>query len=92
MIKYSRTGANPVEIAIECGEEAVAVTLVDTDVEPFDVTAAPDADTGLPLEQRKPGGLGLHLVRRLVEGLSYEYRDTARESHISFRVPYRRSA
>lgn len=92
MIKYSRGGANPVEIAIECGAEAVAVTLVDTDGEPFDVTAAPEVDTALPLEQRRPGGLGIHLVRRLVQDLSYEYRATTRESRISFRVPCRRSA
>ena len=41
------------------------MTLTDYDVEPFDVTAAPDADVDLPIEQRSPGGLGLHLIRRL---------------------------
>ena len=90
MIKYSRSGANRVEITIDCDEAAIAVTLVDIDVEPFDVTAAPDADVALPLPQRRPGGLGLHLVRRLVQGLSYEYRETTRESRICFCVPCRR--
>lgn len=92
MIKYSPTGANPVEVVIDCGEAAVVVRLVDTDVEPFDVTVAPAADTTLPLAQRRPGGLGIHLVRRLVDDLTYEYRASARESRISFRVPYRRLA
>ena len=90
MLKYSPSGTNPVEIAIECGGGSVQVSLVDTDVEPFDVTAAPDADVGLPLQQRRPGGLGLHLVRRLVQALSYEYRAATRESRICFRVPLRR--
>jgi serine/threonine-protein kinase RsbW len=90
MLKYSLSGTNPVEIAFECDAGGVAVTLVDTDVEPFDVTAAPDADVELPLAQRRPGGLGLHLVRRLVDELSYEYRPATRESRIRFRVPYRR--
>jgi anti-sigma regulatory factor (Ser/Thr protein kinase) len=92
IIKYSRTGANPVEIAIECGEAAVAVRLVDSDVDFFDITAAPEVDTTLPLAQRTPGGLGLHLVRRLVDDLTCDYLDATRESRIGFRVPYRRTA
>jgi anti-sigma regulatory factor (Ser/Thr protein kinase) len=92
IIKYSRDGAHPVGIAIECGEAAVTVRLVDIDVEPFDITAAPEVDTTLPLAQRTPGGLGLHLVRRLVDDLTYDYRQATRECHIGFRVPYRRTA
>ena len=90
MLKYSRSGANRVEIALECGTGSVQVSLVDFDVEPFDVTAAPDADISLPLQQRQPGRLGLHLVRRLVDELGYEYRSATRESHIRFCVPCRR--
>ena len=43
------------------------MTLTDYDVDRFDVTKAPDVDIELPIEQRKPGGLGLHLIRRLVD-------------------------
>jgi len=90
MLKYSRGGVNPVEIAFECGAATVEVSLTDTDVEPFDVTAALDADVTLPLEQREPGGLGLHLTRRLVDDLRYEYLAARRESRIRFRVGCRR--
>ena len=90
MLKYSRCGVNPVEIAFECGAGTVEVSLIDTDVEPFDVTAAPDADLTLPLQQRQPGGLGLHLTRRLVDDLNYEYLAARRESRIRFRVACRR--
>ena len=38
---------------------------------PFDPTASPEPDAALPLEQRKPGGLGLLLVRRMTDGLRY---------------------
>mgnify|MGYP003514571419 CR=1 FL=1 len=63
----------------------VDVALTDYDVEPFDPTQAPDADVTLPIEQRAPGGLGIHLTRRLVEELEYRYAPERREARISFR-------
>ncbi len=36
----------------------VEVTLIDYDVEPFDVTQAPEVDIGAPIEEREPGGWG----------------------------------
>ena len=39
----------------------------------------------LPIEQRAPGGLGLHLIRRLVDSIEYEYSEEARQSRITFR-------
>ena len=34
---------------------------------------APEPDTGLALEDRVAGGLGIHLVRNLTSDLSYEH-------------------
>lgn len=38
---------------------------------PFDPTAGPEPDVSLPLAERSPGGLGLLLMRRMVDELSY---------------------
>ena len=54
------------------------MTLTDYDVDPFDVTKAPDVDVTLPIEQRRPGGLGLHLIRRLMDSVDYEYSEASR--------------
>ncbi len=49
--------------------------LVD-DGRPFDpLTQAPDPDLDAELEDRAVGGLGVHLVKQLMERVEYGYRD-----------------
>lgn len=83
MVKYNAAGSGRIGLEIECGSDAVACRLTDHDSERFDVTRAPDVDIHQPVEQRRPGGLGIHLVRRLVDALDYDY--SGRRSRISFR-------
>jgi phosphoserine phosphatase len=85
MVKYSTTSDAAVRVDIVTIERGVEVTLTDYDVEPFDPTQAPDADITLPIEKREPGGLGLHLIRRLVDSVAYEYSKDERRSRITFR-------
>jgi len=87
MVKYGIAADPGTEVRIEMAaiDGGVEVVLTDFGVDPFDVTAAPDADTDLPIEQRRPGGLGLHLIRRLVDSWGYEYSNERRESRITFR-------
>ena len=85
MVKYG-TGSNAdVRIEITDVARGVEVTLTDYDVEPFDVTATPDVNVELPIDQRRPGGLGLHLVRKLMDSVEYEYNQALRQSRITFR-------
>jgi len=88
MVKYGN-GSEPVRITLRRCPGGVEVTITDYGVEPFDVTRAAEVNTTLPLEQRTPGGLGLHLVRQLAEGLAYEYLKDSRQSRTTFRITAR---
>lgn len=64
------TGAPTVDVAIGIDEGAVDVTISD-DGKPFNPLAAPPPDTSLSIEDREIGGLGIHLVRELMDDVSY---------------------
>src|SRR3954471_8406784 len=85
VVKYGSKSDAAVRIDIARIAGGVEVTLVDSDAEPFDVTEAPDADINLPIEKRRPGGLGIHLVRKMVDSIRYDYSADNRTSRITFR-------
>lgn len=74
MVHYNPTVTTDIEVTVTVND-AVRVSLVDNGGAEFDVTARRDVDTESPLEERKPGGLGVHLVQNLVDTLEYEYQD-----------------
>lgn len=82
MVKYNANGSGRITVEMQCSRDAAVCRLTDPDSDRFDMTAAPDANIGLPAEQRRPGGLGLHLIRRMVDSIDYDY--SGRRSTISF--------
>ena len=85
MVKYSKMSHAAVDVAIGQIAGGVEVTLTDHDVDPFDLTQAPDVDVHKPIGERAPGGLGLHLIRRMVDSIEYEHDRNLRRSRIRFR-------
>jgi serine/threonine-protein kinase RsbW len=85
MVKYSRESRADVRIEVTGVDGGVEVALTDYDVDEFDVTGSKEADVTAPIEDRRPGGLGLQLTRRLVDSIDYEYSEEGRRSRIVFR-------
>lgn len=64
------------EVHIEAQVNDQRLKFVITDAgAPFDPTARKDVDTTLPLEKRPVGGLGIHLVRQIMDSINYERVD-----------------
>jgi serine/threonine-protein kinase RsbW len=84
VVKYGRSSAD-IRVELRAIPGGVEGSLTAEGVADFDVTRAPPLDTGLPIEQRQPGGLGLQLTRQMVDSIEYEYQDTQRRSRVTFR-------
>jgi len=66
-------GAPAVEVAAKVDGDRVTVRIIDDGVA-FDPLAAAAPDTTLELEDREIGGLGIHLVRKMMDHVAYERR------------------
>jgi sigma-B regulation protein RsbU (phosphoserine phosphatase) len=84
IVKYGRASDSTVGVDIRRSGCRVRVTLTDPDADRFDPQSAPRPDVAAPLERREPGGLGLHLVRKLVDTLDYRYSPERRAGRITF--------
>jgi serine/threonine-protein kinase RsbW len=73
MVKYNPTGRGPISLEVQCDADAVTCQLSDPDSECFDMTRLPGVDIEQPVERRHPGGLGIHLIRRLVDSIEYDH-------------------
>ena len=63
-----------VNIEAEADEEWLKFVISDNG-KPFDPTAKEEVDTTLSAEERPIGGLGIHLVRKIMDSINYEYVD-----------------
>ena len=75
MVKYNSSKGTEIAIRIEKDPEQITLTLVDFDVDPFDPSKMSGAAIDQPLEERRVGGLGLYLVKSVVDKVSYEYKN-----------------
>ncbi len=75
LVRYNTVSRNPIVLRIEREGDQVRLELIDHDVDRFDPSTLPEVNVDAPMAERKPGGLGLHLVRAIVDHISFEYED-----------------
>jgi sigma-B regulation protein RsbU (phosphoserine phosphatase) len=67
---YTDDKEHDILIRLSCNEGAV-IAEVEDDGRPFNPLEVAEPDTSKPLEDRSVGGLGIHLARKLMDGLAY---------------------
>ena len=72
IIRYAYTDEEKHEIAVyfRLDNEAIALEVHDDGI-PFNPLSVPVADVQKPLEEREIGGLGIHLVRNVIDTFQY---------------------
>ena len=62
-------------ISLDFESNHLIIQLQDFNVDPVEIPEAGRVDVTKPLTERAVGGLGIHLVKSLVDKLTYEYKD-----------------
>lgn len=68
--------SGPATVRVEVEEEPLAVLITFFDQgKPYDPLSRRDPDVTLSAEEREAGGLGVFLVKKTMDDVSYEYKD-----------------
>ena len=67
-------GQATVRVEVTEAPLAVVITFIDNGI-PYDPLAQEDPDTSLSAEERSIGGLGIYMVKKSMDEISYEYKD-----------------
>lgn len=70
---YGKAGET---VAITCRFEQGFMEIVIADTaRPFDPLSLPDPDLDAGMDERRIGGLGVYLIRQVMDTVSYQYKD-----------------
>ena len=72
VIRYGHPegGKHEIQVWLSLEQDCVVATVEDDGL-PFNPLEAPEPDLDSPIETRPIGGLGIHLVRNITDGLAY---------------------
>jgi anti-sigma regulatory factor (Ser/Thr protein kinase) len=71
---YSDTNDHVVDVRLSV-HDGVVTSVIEDDGHPYDPRESPEPDLSMPVEQRGPGGLGIFLVRQMMDSIDYARRD-----------------
>ena len=67
----TKAGSATIQVETETEPPTVSITFLDCGI-PYNPLAKPDPDTTLPAEKRRIGGLGIYMVKKSMDSMTYE--------------------
>ena len=80
-VKHNPGNTHDVTLSLSKDSEKLIISVVDEDVDPFDIRQTEAYDPHKPLEERRVGGVGIPLIKQLSDDIAYEYQN--RQSRIT---------
>ena len=75
IVKYAYNGGDgDVDIEVKATDNKVVISFEDTGVA-FNPLEIEEADVTLPIEEREIGGLGIYMVRKIMDNVEYMYKE-----------------
>ena len=74
MYAYPEGEKGTAELSVEVADGLICATLTDSGT-PFDPLQQREADLDVSLEERQIGGLGIHLIKEIMDEVEYAYED-----------------
>jgi serine/threonine-protein kinase RsbW len=75
IVKYGKKDGEDVTVDLGVEGSYLVIEITESDAEPFDITNTEEVDVSGGVDQREEGGLGIHLIRRIMDYVKYEYED-----------------
>lgn len=73
MVKYQPQAAEEIQIELRRDGSRLRIEMTDIGAVPFDLTRVADAKTETAIDERRPGGLGIHLTRCFMDSMEYAH-------------------
>ncbi len=71
---YEQGSTQSIQLDFVAGDKSLEITITDSG-KAFDPTAKEDPDINLPAEERPIGGLGIFLIKKIMDELNYTRKD-----------------
>ena len=75
MVRHARGGGPEIEVSLDDDGARMTLLLRDEGVEPWQPADAPAPALDGPIEDRRPGGLGIHFLKQITEDLHFAHAD-----------------
>jgi len=88
VMNYAYTdGEGDLVIAFDDGSDFIRITFIDGG-KPFNPFEEPEINVNLSLDERNIGGLGILMVKKLMDDVHYEYKDKQNVLTIMKKLPF----